>query len=117
MKKLGYFPNLNSAIMAWAKPTNIFIAAKRLHDFKVIESYFEKTVSIFRVPTGQQLEMKHEGQRSWNNETIYTDNSLDLKVDDIIIFECAESQKFRILNKTDWSQYGFNEYHITSDYL
>jgi hypothetical protein len=103
--------------MAWAKPTKIFITAKRLYDYKVVETYFEKTVSMFRVPTGQKLDMKHEGQRSWNTETIYSDNLLDLKVDDIIIFECIESQKFRVIEKTDWSEFGFIEYHIMSDYM
>jgi len=117
MKSRSFFPNLNSAIMAWAKPTKVFVSAKRLYNYKVEESYFEHYVSIFRVPTGQKLDMKREGQRSWNTETIYSDNLLDLKVDDIIVFNCIESQKFRVMEKTDWSEYGFIEYHILSDYL
>lgn len=111
------FPNINAAVMAWAKDTRVFITAKRTQDYKVEESYFEKNVKIFRVPTGQSIEMKPEGQRKWNTERLYSDNSLDLKVDDIIIFECVESQKFRVVNKTDWNQFGFIEYSITSTYL
>jgi len=110
------FPNMRSAVMAWAVPTTVFVSAKRQVDFKTVESYFEKTVNMFRVPTGQQLEMKHEGQRRWNTETIYADNQLDLRVDDIIIFDCADGQKFRVMNKTDWNQFGYVEYHVTSDY-
>ena len=113
MKK---FPNMRSAVMTWAEPTVVFISAKRSTDYKTTESYFKSTVNLFRVPTGQQLEMMHEGQRKWNTETIYADASLDLKVDDIIIFECADGQKFRVLNKTDWSTFGYVEYHVTSDY-
>lgn len=112
----GWYPNLNSAVMTWAKPTMVFIAAKKLHDYKTIESYISKTVNIFRVPTGQQLEMKPEGQRAWNTETLYTDNSLNLGVDDIIYFEILESERFRIVNKTDWNQFGYIEYKIMSDY-
>jgi hypothetical protein len=108
---------MNAAVMVWARQTKIFITAKRTQDFKVEESYFEKTAKIFRVPTGQALEMKPEGQRKWNTERLYADNALDLKVDDIIIFECIESQKFRVVNKTDWNQFGFVEYSITSTYL
>ena len=110
-------PNMNAAVMAWAKETRVFISAKRTDDYKVVESYFEKVVKIFRVPTGQALEIKAEGQRKWNTEILYSDNALDLKVDDIIIFECKESEKFRVMNKTDWNQFGFVEYRITSTYL
>lgn len=110
-------PNMNAAVMAWARETRVFVTAKRTYDYKIEESYFEKTVKIFRVPTGQALEMKPEGQRKWNTEILYADNSLDLKVDDIIVFECKESEKFRVMNKTDWNQFGFVEYRITSTYL
>lgn len=110
-------PNMNAAVMAWARETRVFVTAKRTYDYKVEESYFEKTVKLFRVPTGQSLEMKPEGQRKWNTELLYTDNDLDLKVDDIIIFDCKESEKFRVMNKTDWNQFGYIEYKITSTYL
>jgi hypothetical protein len=108
---------MNSAVMAWAQETRVFISAKHISDYKTEESYFEQTVKLFRVPTGQSLEMKPEGQRKWNTELLYADNSLDLKVDDIIIFECKESEKFRVMNKTDWNRFGFVEYRITSTYL
>lgn len=110
-------PNMNAAVMAWARETRVFVTAKRTYDYKVEESYFEKTVKLFRVPTGQSLEMKPEGQRKWNTELLYTDNSLDLKVDDIVVFECKESEKFRVMNKTDWNQFGYIEYKLTSTYL
>lgn len=112
----SWLPNLNCAVMAWASMTKVFISGKYQADYRIEETYFERNVNIFRVPTGQRLEMKMEGQRAWNNETIYTDNALDLSVDDIIIFNCFEGQKYRILNKTDWSAYGYIEYEITSDY-
>ena len=113
MKK---YPNMRSAVMAWASPTRVFISAKRQIDFKTVESYYDKTVNIFRVPTGQHLDMKPEGQRRWNTETVYADASLDLRVDDIIIFDCADGQKFRVIDKTDWSKFGYVEYGVTSDY-
>jgi hypothetical protein len=60
--------------------------------------------------------MKPEGQRKWNSETVYADNSLDLKVDDIIIFGCISGQRFRVISKTDYNQYGYVEYSVLSDY-
>jgi hypothetical protein len=108
---------MKSAVMAWAKPTRVFVIGKRLENFKVYESSYEKVINIFRVPTGQQLMMKPEGQRRWNTETVYTDTDIDLKVDDKIIFDCADSQRFRIIDKTDWKDYGFIEYKLQSDYF
>jgi len=110
------FCNMHDAIMAWAKPTTVFVVAKRQVDFKTVESYFEKRVNLFRVPTGQNLDMNKEGQRRWRNVTIYTDNSLDLRVDDIIFFDCSTGERFRVMSKMDWSEYGFIEYDLTSDY-
>jgi len=112
----GWFPNLNSAVMAWAQDTRIFVVGKRQEDYKTYETYYEYKLKIFRVPSGQQLEMKKEGQRSWNNETIYTDNSVDINVDDIIYFEDVKSKRYRIMNKTDYTDFGFVKYEIMSDY-
>ena len=113
---MNTFPNMRSAAMAWAKPTVVFITAKRQQDFKTVETYFEKRINLFRVPTGQQIEMKKEGQRRWNTETIYADADIDLKVDDIIFFDHKDSEKFRVKTKTDWNQFGFVEYQVISDY-
>jgi hypothetical protein len=73
-------------------------------------------LKIVRIPSGQELVIKPEGQRSWNKETIYTDNSLKLDVDDIIYFESTETERFRITNKIDYSLYGYMEYSILSDF-
>lgn len=110
------FPNMKAAVMAWAEPTKIFIVAKRTADYLVNESYFEKTIKMFRVPSSQNLEMKPEGQRRWNQETVYCDTSFDLKVDDIIIFGCTSGERFRIISKTDYKQFGYVQYELLSDY-
>jgi len=102
--------------MAWAKPTTVFVTAKRQQDFKTVESYFEKRVNLFRVPTGQNIDMRKEGQRRWNTETVYADADLDLKIDDIIFFDRKDSEKFRVKTKTDWNQFGYVEYQVISDY-
>jgi hypothetical protein len=109
-------PNMRSAIMAWAKLTKVFIVGKRQVDFKTVESVYMKECHIFRNPTGQQLQMLPEGQRAWNSEKIFSDMDLELKVDDLIMLDCETSQKYRVMNKTDYSQFGYYEYDIMSDY-
>lgn len=109
-------PNLKQAVMAWASETNVFIVGKSQQDFKTVESYYQKTVKLVRIPSGQNLEMKHEGQRRWNYETIFADHNLDLKVDDVIMFDCISSQRFRVIKKNDYSKFGYIEYQVQSDY-
>ena len=102
--------------MAWAEQTTVFVVAKRQVNFKTVESKYQKTVAIVRNPNGQDLDMKPEGQRRWNTETVYSDPDLDLKVDDMISFSCEDSQRFRVVSKTDFSKYGYIEYSLMSDY-
>jgi hypothetical protein len=109
-------PNLNSAVMAWASPTRVLIVAKRQEDFKTVESYYEKTVSIFRSRGNRTLEMTPDGQRNITTEKIYTDNSLILKNDDVILFGCREGEKFRVIDNVNYSEHGYMEYTIRSDY-
>lgn len=109
-------PNLQSAVMAWAQITNVYVVCKRQQDFKTVESYILRSVRMVRIPTNQPLDMKREGQRRWNDEKIYSEISLDLKVDDIIAFGCEGCERFRVMEKIDYSQYGYFEYSIRSDY-
>lgn len=110
------FPNMRQAVMAWAEPTRVFVTTKRQVDFKTVESIYETTVNMVRIPTGQNLDMQTNGQRAWNGETIYCDIALSMKVDDVVCFEDVRSKKYRVLNKTDWSKYGYLEYTVLSDY-
>ena len=113
---LPRFPNMRDAVMAWAVPTEVWVTGKRQVDYKTVESNFQKTVRMFRVPSGQPLDMSSDGQRKWNSETIYADNTLELKVDDIIIFNSEASPRYRVINKVDWKAFGYFEYTIVSDY-
>jgi len=113
---MSNLPTVKCAVMAWATKTTVWVSAKRQQDFETVESYQQMNVAIFRTPVSQKLDMKKEGQRQWKEETIFTDTALNLKPDDIIIFDCANGQKYRILDKIDWASYGYYEYQITSDY-
>ena len=107
---------MRAAVMAWAVPTEVWVTGKRQVDYKTVESNFQKTVRMFRVPSGQPLDMSSDGQRKWNSETIYADNTLELKVDDIIIFNSEASPRYRVINKVDWKAFGYFEYTVVSDY-
>ena len=113
---MASFPNMKSAVMHWAVETKVFVVCKSIVDYEVKESIVNYSVKLFRVPTGQDLAMKSEGQRAWNSETIYADSSLDIGIDDIIIFDCVNAKRYRVISKTDYAQFGFIEYSVLSDY-
>lgn len=107
---------MRSAVMAWASPTTVFVAAKKQKDYKTYETYYQYTLMLLRVPSGQALEFKKEGERAWNNETLYCDASIILGVDDIIYFKSTDSERFRIVNVMDYQRFGYMEYQIRSDW-
>lgn len=110
------YPSVAQAVMAWARPTKVFVVCKRQVDFKTVESLMLQTVRVMRQSAGQPLEMKMEGQRSWNTEVLYAETSLALKVDDVVVFDCETNERYRVIEKIDWSPYGYIEYKIRSDY-
>jgi hypothetical protein len=110
------YPSVAQAVMAWARPTKVYLVCKRQEDFKTVESYKMYTAKLMRQSAGQPLEMKTEGQRRWNNEIVYAETSLELKVDDVIIFDCEQGERFRVMEKINWAIYGYIEYKILSDY-
>jgi hypothetical protein len=110
-------PYLNSAVMAWARDTRVFVTAKYQDDYQTEITFKEQNVRLFRAPSGQALEFKMTGQRSFNNEKIFADISLDLNLDAVIMFDNENNPKYRVINKTDYSGFGFIEYDIQSDYV
>ncbi|NCX93983.1 MAG: hypothetical protein EBX40_04840 [Gammaproteobacteria bacterium] len=109
-------PNVGNVIMAWAKLTSVYVVCKRQQDFKTVESYIERTVRAMLQPKNQPLNIMEQGQRKWSEKTLYAEVSLLLKPDDVIIFGCQSGKRFRVIDVVDWSDYGYMEYSLRSDY-
>lgn len=62
----------------------------------------------------EQLELKPEGQRSWEWIWIHAKSSaLDLKTADKVIFN---NKRFKVMDKKDYGLNGFVEYELCRDY-
>lgn len=109
-------PNLNACALTWAEETRVFLASKYQDEYETKIRFIELKGKVFRSPSGQALEMKNTGQRSFNNEKIITDTRINLNIDAVIYFENNDEKQFRVINKFDWSEFGFIEYDIVSDY-
>ena len=64
-------------------------------------------------PNNQPLKMMPEGQRKWKYFTIYALCNLNLQPD---MQFTIRGIVYRILDKTDWKEYGFIKYDTVQDY-
>ena len=87
-----------------------------LEDFIETETKVAKRVRGVRVPfKAQALSMKPIGERAWKWETIFSSPALILRVGDEIVFG-ANQPRYRVMERRDWSEYGYVEYDICQGY-
>ena len=111
----GELPDLSEALLGWFVKMSFIVITKVSEGFKIVEQ--EEVVSFMGVwqPMGaQKLMMKPEGQRDWKWFTCHSDTSLELKPDDKISYKSAE---YRVMEKLDYTEYGYYEYHIVEGYF
>ena len=107
-------PQVGDVLPSWFQTLTFTLVTKYLVDYEVQEVLVTITTQGVRQPmNSQQLSIKPEGQRGWKWETIHCLPNVKLKLDDIIIFD---NVKYRVMEKWDWSEYGYLEYHICQAY-
>lgn len=107
-------PQVGDVLPSWFQTLTFTLVTKYLVDYEVQEVLVTITTQGVRQPmNAQQLSIKPEGQRGWKWETIHCLPNVKLKLDDIIIFD---NVKYRVMEKWDWSEYGYLEYHICQAY-
>lgn len=115
-KPLTYtgLPQMGEVLPSWFQPMTFTLVTKSLVDYEVQEVLVTVTTQGVRQPmSAQELAIKPEGQRGWKWETIHCLPNVKLKLDDIIIFDTV---KYRVMQKWDWSEYGYIQYEICQDY-
>lgn len=111
----GSLPDLSGALLSWFQPMDFTLITKAVVNAQLTEIEVPYSYMGVRQPfTVQQLLIKPEGQRSWKWETIHAYPELNLKTDDIIVFNAVT---YRVMQKLDWSEYAFVEYHICEAYV
>lgn len=107
-------PNVSDVLPDWFQPLTFDVVTKTIVNFENQETVRTITTQGVRQPmTAQQLAIKPEGQRAWKWETLHCLPDAVLQVDDIVIFNGV---KYRVMQKWNWSEYGYCEYHICEAY-
>lgn len=110
----GTVPNVSGALLNWFQKMVFGLVTKTIQDFQVIETVVQiNFMGVIQPLSGRQLMMKPEGQRQWNWIWVHSDISLNLKIDDVIIY--LETQ-YRVMTKKDYNIYGYIEWTLVNDY-
>lgn len=108
-------PNMSSALDNWFQQLKMSIVTKTIVNFILVESLVEQTIMAVRQPlSARQLLIKPEGQRGWNWETLHVQGfNHNFDLDSVVIFN---NIRYRVMQKNEWQEYGYVEYHIVQDF-
>ena len=107
-------PQMSEVLLAWFQDMTFDLVTKAITDFDLVETKTTVQTKGVRQPfSAQQLSIKPEGQRAWRWETLHCLPNVKLNPDDIVIFNTI---RYRVMDKLDYSEYGYLEYHIVQDY-
>ena len=115
-KGLNYsgLPQVGEVLPGWFQPLTFDIITKSLVNYELEEVIIPvKTQGVRQPMSAQQLAIKPEGQRAWKWETIHCLPDVPLKIDDIVVFG---NKRYRVVEKWDWSEYGYCQYEICQGY-
>lgn len=107
-------PNVSEVLLDWFQPMTFDVVTKALVNYEVTEVLTTIQTEGVRQPmNAQSIAIKPEGQRAWKWETLHCLPNVKLNIDDIVIFD---NVKYRVMNRWNWSEYGYLEYEICQAY-
>lgn len=111
----GSIPDVEDALSDWLKAMKIGVVTKTISDFQLSESIeYIDVLAVLQPFTTKQLQIKPEGERSWEWQTLHIKGThREFCLDDQVYID---GMKFRIMQKFEWQRYGFIEYQIIQDF-
>lgn len=105
-------PNVSSALSAWGQDLAFIVVARRQEDYLTVEEKMLYRGRGVRVPfKPQALSQRPIGERAWKWETIFAVPTITINPGDEIEFGEGQT-RYRVMEKRDWSEYGYVEYDI-----
>lgn len=114
ISELGELPDPSAGMRSWFQRLRLVRITKTLENYRITEGREQiETLGVVQPMSSESLNMKPEGQRSWAWITIHCLPRPALALDDIVEHRGVE---YRVLDRFDWSQYGYVEYHACQEY-
>ena len=107
-------PDVQGSVDMLLQPIKLGVVTKnQVNGLTVEETEWTWTKAVRQAYSAEQLIILPEGQRSWKWYTIHALPDLVLKTDDIIVMH---GMRMRVMERLDYLEYGFVEYHAIEDY-
>jgi len=105
---------MSGTVSDWFQRLMFTKIQKSIVNFNLVESEQEYSfMGVVQPASAQALMVKPEGQRSWKWYTVHAWPALVLAPDEIIMFLGV---RYRVMEKLDYTPYGYVEYQIVQDY-
>ena len=109
----GDLPNVYNSLLNWYQKMTLKRIEKKVIDAKEVEIETSfNSLGLIEPMKPQEISMKPYGQRAWKWNNLFT-TTADFRVEDVIDFR---GTRFRVLNKIDFSIYGYFKYELVEDY-
>ena len=113
-QQTGTLPSMRDAMANWFQPLKFTQVIKSIVNYKNVETLKVKCFNgVIQPMKAQELMMRPDGQRAWIWKTVHAYPDLVLVPDDIIIIQGV---KYRVMDKTDYTEYGYVVYNIVQNY-
>jgi hypothetical protein len=107
-------PDVGGSVNMFMQPVQIGIVTKNQVDGLISEdTEWKKTMAVRQPFTSEQLIIRPEGERSWQWYTLHMTLDVVLSTDDIFLMY---GLRMRVMEKLDYTEYGYIEYHCIEDY-
>lgn len=115
LKALSGMPNMSQTLTGWEVPLTLVKVTQDVVDGLLFTTETEITFQgVWQPLRDEQLELKPEGQRSWEWIWIHAKaGTLNLQTADKVIFN---QKRYKVVNIKDYSLNGFIEYQLVEDY-
>lgn len=114
LSQTNNLPNMSETIKNWFQNLTFKKIVKSIVNYQAVETETIISTKGVRQPfSPQQLKVKPEGQRGWKWETLHCLTNVVLVPDEIVEFN---SIRYRVIEKKDYSEYGYIEYEIVQDF-
>lgn len=103
-------PNVSEVIVSWFQPMTFKFLKDNIVEFenKPITTTI-KSEGVIQPFTSKDLQVKSEGQRAWSWYMLHCLPDVVLKVGEFVLID---NKRYRVMKKTDYSDYGYLEYDV-----